>query len=116
MTLPSLSPPPQLRKLAYAIKNSPTKIQPRWEAILEDLSKTPEGRSAGIRVRKFPRDTPTRWNSTYDMADFAYTYREAVDQLTDDRSLKLRELELSEEDWEVVRQLRDCLQVRSLLY
>lgn len=104
----------QLRKLAYAIKNSPTKVQPRWEAILDEISKTPEGKKAGIKVRKFPRDTPTRWNSTYDMADFAYTYRAAVDQLTDDRTLKLRELELTEREWELVRQLRDCLKVRVL--
>jgi hypothetical protein len=73
----------------YAIKNSPTKVQPRWEAILQEVADSPEGKKAGIRVRRFPRDTPTRSNSTYDMANFAFVYRVAIDRLTDDRSLKL---------------------------
>ncbi|KAJ3509623.1 hypothetical protein NMY22_g16231 [Coprinellus aureogranulatus] len=62
----------KLQKLAYAIKNLPTKIQPRWEAILDDIANSPEGKAAGIT---------------------------------------LRDLELSDRDWEIVRELCDCLKI-----
>lgn len=58
------------------------------------------------------RDVTTRWNSTYDMLKFAYLYREAIDKITGDRAMKLREYELEESEWETVRHLRDCLKVR----
>lgn len=77
------------------------------------LSGTLQGKALGICVHKFPRNTPTHWNSTYDMADFAYVYRPAIDRLTYDRSLKLRDLELSEKEWELVDELRDCLKAHS---
>jgi hypothetical protein len=103
-----------LRKIAFSIKNSPTIIRPKWFAIITELSKTPEGKKAGLTVRAMPRDVPTRWNSTYDMLKFAYTYREAIDMLTDDRTLKLRDCEMKPEDWEAVKQLRDCLKVQDI--
>ena len=60
-----------------------------------------------------PRDVRTRWNSTYDMLKFAYKYREVVDKITSERSLKLRKFELSEGEWDLVKELRDCLKVRA---
>ena len=48
------------------------------------------------------RDVKTRWNSTYDMLKFAYTYHEAIDRITGDRAMNLRDYELSDNEWETV--------------
>ena len=58
-----------------------------------------------------PQDVSTRWNSTYEMLKFAYLYREAIDKITGERALKLRDYELLESEWETVKQLRDSLKV-----
>lgn len=63
-----------------------------------------------------PRDVSTRWNSTYDMLKFAYLYREAIDKITGDRAMKLREYELLESEWETVKHLRDSLKVRFYIF
>ena len=60
-------------------------------------------------VRIMPRDVSTHWNSTYDMLKFAYSYREAIDKITGDRAMKLRDYELLESEWETVKQLQDSL-------
>ena len=57
-------------------------------------------------------DNRTRWNSTYDMLDTAVRYRKAVDRLCSDKKNKLRSYELSKEEWEIARQLREILKVR----
>lgn len=92
----------QLRKLANSIINSSTKLLPAWKKLLAALR---------LAVRTMPRDVATRWNSTFGMLEFALTYREAIDKLTDDRTLKLRALELAKEEWQLVEQLRDVLKV-----
>jgi hypothetical protein len=58
-----------------------------------------------------PRDVSTRWNSTYDMLLFAVDYRMAIDAITGDRDMKMRELELDLDEWKVAEQLRDTLMV-----
>ena len=58
-----------------------------------------------------PRDVSTRWNSTYEMLKFAYQYHEAIDKITGDQAMKLRDYELLERKWETVKQLRDSLKV-----
>ena len=65
-----------------------------------------------LSVRIMPRDVSTRWNSTYDMLKFAYLYRDAIDKITGERALKLRDYELLESEWETVKHLRDSLKVR----
>lgn len=41
----------------------------------------------------------------------AYKYREAINDLTSNRDLKLRSYEVEEEEWDIVKQLRDVLKV-----
>ena len=45
------------------------------------------------------------------MLRFACTYRDAIDKLTGERALKLRDYEVGEDEWEMVRQLRNILKV-----
>lgn len=92
----------QLRKLAQSITYSSTKLLPTWKKLLATLK---------LAVRTMPRDVATRWNSTFVMLNFALEYRRAVDGMTGDRSLDLRQLELDDEEWELARELRDVLKV-----
>jgi hypothetical protein len=92
----------QLRKTAFAIKNSTTLMLPRWYAILKELK---------LNERIMPRDVTTRWNSTYDMLKFAIDYRIALDTITGERDMKLRKFELKDEEWTIARQLGDTLEV-----
>ena len=92
----------QLRKLAYAIKNSTTILLPHLFSVLRDLDR-PEN--------MMPCDVTTRWNSTFDMLDFAIDHITAINFITADRNMNLRKYELSEEDWSIARQLRDVLKV-----
>ena len=96
----------QLRALANAIKNSSTIILPRWLAKLEEL---------GLRVRMMPRDVATRWNSTFDMLEFAVDYRAAIDAITSNRDLNLRKYELEDDEWVIAANLQDTLKVCTIL-
>ena len=72
----------QLQKMAYAIKNSSAIILPRWFAVLEDLS---------LSACMMPHDVSTQWNSTFNMLDFAVNYHAALDTITSERDMKLRQ-------------------------
>ncbi|SRR6266851_4185980 len=93
---------PQLRKLAYAIKNSSTLALPEWFCILDELS---------LDARMMPRDIRTRWNATYNMLNFAYEYKDAINQITDRRDMKLRDYEIKPQEWDIIKQLWDVLGV-----
>ena len=84
------------------MKDSTTIILPQWFTTLEDLD---------LGQRMMPRDVTTRWNSTYDMLEFAVEYREGIDSITGNLKMKLRQYELSEEDWEIATKLHDVLKV-----
>ena len=58
-----------------------------------------------------PRDVSTRWNSTYDMLQFALDYRVPIDKITLNRELNLRKYELQDDEWAVAETLRDTLKV-----
>ena len=84
------------------MKNSTTIILPQWFSILSDLE---------LAERMMPHDVMTCWNSTFDMLDFAVEHIAAINTITGDRDMKLRQYELSEDDWSFARQLRDVLKV-----
>ncbi|KAF5377290.1 hypothetical protein D9615_006461 [Tricholomella constricta] len=92
----------KLRKISFSLINSSTLLLPKWEKLLKALKK---------KVRRMPRDVQTRWNSTYDMLSFAYEYRDAIDTMAADKDNGLRKFELDADEWELVRQLRDVLEV-----
>jgi hypothetical protein len=62
-----------------------------------------------------PRDVATRWNSTYEMLDFAHKYRQAYNDITANRNMNMRTYELSNEDWKIVKDLAAVLKVRALI-
>ena len=84
------------------IKNSTTIVLPQWFTVLRELE---------VDERMMPRDVTTRWNSTFDMLDFAVEHTTAIDIITSDHDMKLRQYELSKGDWHIARQLRDVLKV-----
>jgi hypothetical protein len=92
----------QLRGISLAIKNSSTIVLPKWYQVLENLALNP---------RIMPRDVSTRWNSTYDMVEFATEYRAALDIMTADRDMNLRKFELSKKEWGMATELSEVLQV-----
>ena len=62
-----------------------------------------------------PRDVSTRWNSTFDMLDFAIQYRPAIDTMTAARDFGLRQYELVPAEWKIASELRDVLKVSKFL-
>ena len=64
-----------------------------------------------LKERMIPRDVRTRWNSTFDMLDVAIHYRKALKRLCDDKENGLREYEISEEEWQIAKELRKTLRV-----
>jgi hypothetical protein len=87
---------PQICKLAFAIKNSSTLTFPQWYQILEALF---------LDAWVMPHDICTHWNATYDMLDFTYQYKWAINKITDIHEMKLCEYEIEVHEWEVVWQL-----------
>ena len=65
----------------------------------------------GLAKRVMPHDVSTCWNSTYDMLNFALDYRVALDSITANPDKKLREYELSWEEWKIVGHLQSVLKV-----
>ena len=61
--------------------------------------------------RIMPRDVSTRWNSTYEMLEFAVNYHAAVDSMSARRDLNLRKYELEPMEWKIAGELRDVLKV-----
>lgn len=94
--------PFQIRKLAFAIIHSTTILLPEWKKILKDLD---------LDENLLPRDVRTRWNSTFDMLDSALRYRSAIDKITADKELGLRQYELDRVEWRILEELRKVLKV-----
>jgi hypothetical protein len=75
---------------------------PAWRCICRELK---------LKERLIPCDVVTRWNSTYDMMRFAVAYRLAIDKITADKTLKLRKYELDNDDWVIIEDLVNVLEV-----
>jgi hypothetical protein len=104
----------QLRKASHAIKNSTTIVLPEWWSILERMATASKSKNQKpLSQRMMPRDVATRWNYTYEMLSFAYTYRDAYNELTSNREMKMRKYEIEDQEWEIVKQLADVLKVCS---
>src|ERR1700720_3067685 len=88
--------------VSLAILHSTTLLLPLWFRTLGMLN---------LAERKMPRDVSTRWNSTYDMLDFAVGYQSAIDDMTGDKTTNLRKYELDDGEWKIAEQLRDTLKV-----
>jgi hypothetical protein len=86
--------------MAFVLKNSTTILLPQWYNTL-----------AGHRLphRMMPRDVSTRWNSTFDMLDFALRYHPAIDTMTATRDFNLRKYELVPAEWRIAEELLGCL-------
>ena len=69
-----------------------------------------------LSQQMMPRDVITRWNTTYDMLVFAIKYRDALDSITGNQRMKLRQYELTEEDWDIAGKLCDVLKVCCYLF
>ena len=96
----------QLCKLSFAVIHSTTIALPAWWCSCEMHKLTPN---------LIPRDVVTRWNSTYDMMQFALKYRKPIDSITADKSLKsLRKFELDDDEWNIVTELVSILKVSPL--
>src|SRR5260370_36672867 len=78
----------QMRKIAYKIINSSTKLLPEWKRVLKELS---------LAEKLIVRDVTTRWNSTYDMLNMNIEYQPEVDKMTEARENELAMYELGEE-------------------
>ena len=78
-------------------------LSPAWRRICREL---------GLKERLIPRDVVTRWNSTYDMMKFVLAYRAAIDKITADKGIKLRKYELDQDDWTIIEDLVNILEVR----
>jgi hypothetical protein len=92
----------QLCKTAFAIKNSSTIILLHWYEILKELE---------LGACMMPWDVLTQWNLTFDMLRFAIDYHLAINAITAECSIKLRDYELGKEEWKLAKELCEVLKV-----
>ena len=95
----------QIRKLSFKIIHSTTLLLPAWIAILNDFD---------MPIKMIPRDISTRWNSSFDMANFVVDYRVPIEDITDKHKLGLMAYALNDHEWDLLGQLRDMLKVHGL--
>jgi len=75
-----------------------TIILPQWFTTLEELM---------LHQQMMPHDIMT----TYNMLEFTIEYHEALESITGNQRMKLRQYELTEEDWEIATQHHSVLKV-----
>ncbi|KIK17074.1 hypothetical protein PISMIDRAFT_74078, partial [Pisolithus microcarpus 441] len=96
-----------LHKLAIKLVHSTTILLPVWKSTLKELRQA---------VTIMPRDVLTRWNSSFDLLEYALNHRKAIDTVTQRRELGLRKFELGDHEWELVEQLHDILKDATLFF
>jgi hypothetical protein len=65
----------------------------------------------GLREKSMPCDVTTRWNSTFDMLDFAVEHMAVVNAMTNNVNNGLRAFEMTTKEWGFATKLRDVLKV-----
>lgn len=88
--------------MSNKINNSTTDLLPLWRSLFEELDE---------RIRILKRDVTTRWNSTHDMGKSVLAHKTKYNTITDARANKLTNYRLSTEEWEILEQLVEVLQV-----
>lgn len=81
-------------------------LLPTWKVLLEKLE---------LAALIMPHDVKTRWNSTYDMLAFTLEYKEAIKELTSDKSNGLCSFELNDDERELVEELTHILKVHCFM-
>jgi hypothetical protein len=80
----------------------------RWKEIVEELATAAAAADQRpLSVRIMPQHLSTRWIPTYHLLEFSYLYREAIDRITGDHMMELTDYGLSENEWDIVKELRD---------
>jgi len=77
-------------------------LLPAWKDLLGKLNMT---------TQNIPYDMATRWNSTFDMLDFALEYQKAIKAMVSDPDHGLSQNAMSLQEWKIVVQLCDVLKV-----
>ena len=95
----------QIRRLSFTIIRSTTITLPAWRATCE---------ANELKPNLIPCDVATRWNSTYDMMRFVLKYWVPIDSITANKSLKLWQFELDNEDWKIIGDLVSVLEVSNI--
>ncbi|KAL1749768.1 hypothetical protein FB107DRAFT_224964, partial [Schizophyllum commune] len=95
----------KLRKLAFKVINSTTKLLPAWLACLK---------AHGLPDSLIPRDVSTRWNSTHDMADYCVDHIKPLKAFLADEENDLEAFELTAQQWRCTKQLRQVLKASLL--
>ena len=60
------------------------------------------------RARRFSRDVPTRWNSTYELLNQSFEYKDLLCAFI---STNIPQLELLPQHWNICQRILDCLKV-----
>ena len=65
----------------------------------------------GLREQLMPCDVAMRWNSTFDVLDFAIQYCTGIVAMVEAWGNNLHALELSDEEWKIAMDLHAALKV-----
>lgn len=86
----------KLQKFSFKLKNSTTFLLPEWNDLLS---------AYGLDSHMMPWDVSTRWNSTYDMLEFAVQYCIAIDSITAVHDYGLHKYKLVPAKWSIAKEL-----------
>ena len=67
-------------------------------------------------IKMIPRDVPTRWNLTCNMANVVVDYCVPIEDITNKWRLGLTAYTLNNHEWELLGQLRDVLKCNGSVF